>query len=135
MFESGLYQLIQNDPTLEPLVGQSVWFSQLPKGATFPAIVIHTISDVPDITLMETINLRPRRMQIDCISSVDQLDARTFSKAVKKVLQDFAGTLSDGTGVQTTILNNDMDIPYEVGARGYAYRVVLDLTFWVVEPG
>ena len=134
MFEKGLYELIQNDQTVEPLVGQSIWFTQLPKGATFPAIVVHTISDVNIITIDSSVNLKPRRMQFDCISSVSQLNARSFSNAVKNLLQDFSGKLVDGTMVQTCILNNDFDMPYEVGAFGYAYRVVLDMTFWLVEP-
>jgi hypothetical protein len=133
-FEQGLYQLL-TDPSsaVGALVGTSVWFSQLPKGASFPALVIHTVANPPIVDLDSTASLQQRRIQVDCISSIDQLDARSLARAVMAALRDFSGTLDDGTVVSTAILNNDIDLPYEVGAHGYAFRVALDFTLMFVE--
>lgn len=133
-FEQGLYQFFTADVTaIANLVGESVWFSQIPKGATFPALVIHTVANPPIVDLDSTASLQERRIQIDCISSVDQMGARALARAVMAALTDFAGTLDDGTQVSTTVRNNDVDLPYEVGAHGYAFRVALDFTILLVE--
>ena len=134
MFEKGLYALLANDATLSPVVGESIYFAQLPKGSPFPALVLATISNVPIVTLSDTADLQTRRVQIDCISSIDQIDARTLSNLVSELLEDYTGVLPDGTMVSTVIQENDLDMPFEVGALGYAYRVALDFTFWITEP-
>jgi hypothetical protein len=133
MFEKGLYALLVNDANVGPAMGQQVYFSQLPKQAQFPAVVFHTIGNPADVTLDGTSNLQFRRLQADIVSGVDQLDARRLAKLVMGLLVDYSGTLADGTVIQSVVKNGDHDLPYDVGAKGYAFRVVLDLTFQIVE--
>ncbi len=132
-FEQGLYQLLTEDPYVGAIVGKNVFCSQLPKGAAFPAIVFHTIATMPISDLDMTAGLEPRRVQVDCISAVDQFGARALARAVKNLLVDYQGTLPDGTVVSATILNDDPDLPYEVGALGYAFGVGVDIEMWVSE--
>lgn len=133
-FEQGLYQFFTDDSSpVGAVVGDSVWFSQLPKGAAFPALLIHTVANPALVDLDSTASLQQRRIQIDCISAVDQLGARSLARAVMNMLTDYAGTLDDGTVVSAAILNDNIDLPYEVGAHGYAFRVALDFTLMLVE--
>lgn len=135
MFDKGLYPLLVASSSLASVgVGTNIYFSQLPKGAGFPALILHKVSTVPIITLGGTADLVAQRWQVDCISSVDQMNARAVAQAVKKLLTDFAGTLTDGTIVQTTTLENEIDMAFEVGALGYAFRVAVDFIFEVKEP-
>jgi hypothetical protein len=134
MFEEGLYELLTTTAPLTGTVGTNVYYSVVPKQGSFPAIVIHTLSTGLYIDLVATaVNLEERRLQINYISSVDQLDAREGARAVEAILKDYTGTLADGTVVQTAIINDIYDLPYEVGARSYAYGSAIDIVFFITE--
>lgn len=54
-----------------------------------------------------------------------QLASRQLSRAVRFLLQDFGGPLSDGTTIQFTEVTMDRDAGYSVGAQGYIFRSLL----------
>jgi uncharacterized protein DUF3168 len=133
MFENGLYELLTTSPGVSGLVGTSIHFTVIPKGATFPSIVIHTLSTNFDVDLISTAALQERRLQINFIASTDQFDAREGERAVQALLEDYSGTLPDGTVVSTAIVNNVFDLPYEIGGLGFAKGSALDISFWITE--
>jgi len=134
MLEIGLYEYLQGVTAVTNLVGTDVYFVRVPKGGSFPALVIHTIDSPPlAYTSDGTSNLEDRRIQIDCISSVDQLDARSIAKVVKAALLDYTGTLPDGTVVHCTEYNGSSDLPYELGAKSYAFGTMLDFSLVIDE--
>jgi hypothetical protein len=133
MFESGLYELLTTSPGVSGLVGTSIHFTVIPKGSSYPAIVIHTLNTNFEVDLISTAGLEERRLQINYISSKDQFDAREGERAVEAVLKDYTGTLPDGTFVSASIINNVFDLPYEVGGTGFAKGSALDISFWVTE--
>src|SRR5579863_1741087 len=120
MFEQGLYELLTTSPGVSGLVGTGVHFTLVPKGASFPCILIHTLTTNFDVDLTSTASLQERRLQINFISSKDQFDAREGERAVQAVLQDYSGVLPDGTLVSTAVVNNAFDLPYEIGGTSYA---------------
>jgi Protein of unknown function (DUF3168) len=133
MFENGLYELLTTDPGVSGKVGTEVYFAAHPKSGSFPTIIIHTLSTNYDVDLTSTSSLEERRLQINYISSVDQFDAREGERAVEALLKDYGGTLPDGTVVSTAVINSVFDLPYEVGAKSYAYGSALDISLWITE--
>ncbi len=130
--ESGLYSLLVNSASVNSLVNGSVWFGLMQEQATLPSIVISAIAGGPIVTLESTLATADRRFQFDCYAN-DYLTGRKVAKAVRQLLQDFSGTLYDGTLVKACVVNLDMDMPYETGGTGLVYRAVLDLSIFYDE--
>lgn len=132
-FEQGLYQLITQDSgCIAAGIAGNVRWSYLPNGAQSPAVVIHTISTVPVITLESTLPLNEKRVQFDVYAS-SYYGTKAGVRALKALLQDFSGTLPDGTVVQSVLVGNDYDAPFEIGAGGFLDRACFDCTFWFDE--
>lgn len=124
--EAGLFDLLKNDSGVSALVGGNIFFALLGKGVT-QGIVISRITGAPDSTLDGTCDLVMARFQFDSYSPA-YLTAVGISKAVRKALQDFSGSMLGGTVAQTIEVNLEMDMPFEVGGTGYLFRRLLDLT-------
>lgn len=144
MLENALYNILRNDPGVKAYVTdpRGVAFTLMPQGTlkTSAVVVIHNVVGLPVTVLEATTNLNERRMQFDCYAS-NYTDSRGLAAAVKAALLDLTGSFSNGdspetqTTIQTSIVNNDFDMPYEVGGAGlgFVYRAVLDITFWFIE--
>jgi hypothetical protein len=143
MLENAVYNILRNDSGVSAYVTdpRGIAFTLLPTGVRLPAVVIHNVVGLPTTTLDATTDLNERRMQFDCYGS-NYTDARALSAAVKNALVDLAiGTYSNGDSpettmlIQTSIVNNDFDMPFEQGGtgQGFIYRAVLDITFWFNE--
>jgi len=144
MLENALYNILRNDSGVKAYVTdpRGVAFTLMPQGTlkTSAVVVIHNVVGLPVTVLDATTNLNERRMQFDCYAS-NYTDSRGLAAAVKAALLDITGRFSNGdspetqTTIQTSIVNNDFDMPYEVGGAGlgFVYRAVLDITFWFIE--
>ena len=145
MLENALYNILRNDTGVSAYVtdAKGIAFTLIPSGTlkTSAVVVIHNVTGVPTTTLDATTDLNERRVQFDCYAS-NYTDSRGLAAAVKNALVDLAiGSYSNGdspltyTFIQTSIINNDFDMPYEQGGAGigFVYRAVLDITFWFNE--
>lgn len=130
--ESGLYQLLLQDSTVNAIVKGSIHFNRMLKEASLPAIVLQGIAGGPIVTLDSTLSLNERRFQFDSYAS-DYLSTRKLSKRIRQLLQDFSGPLYDGTIVQGVVVNLDIDMPWELGGTGYVYRALLDFSIFYQE--
>lgn len=133
--EQGLYQFIVANLPSSLGVGQSVFWSNAPKNATYPVVVLASAHTYHSMTAAGDASLVGRRIEIACISAVDLPSARALLRAVKSMLNGYSGTLPDGTVVQGIFFNTDFDLMYEVGAKSYAHGALLDVTIWCIESG
>lgn len=131
--EQGLYQYMVANLPGSLGVGKEIYWSNAPKSAAWPQIVLTSVHTYHSMTTSGDDALVGRRLDIECSSAVDLPAARKILAAVKSMLNGYKGTLPDGTVVQGIFFNSDMDATYEVGAKSYAYGATLDLTVWCVE--
>lgn len=111
----------------------SVFFSLARKQAGRPFVVMHVINAPPAETSLDgSSQLIEGEFQFDSYAD-DQLTARKVSRAVRDVLKDYHGPLSDGTLMQFTQILLDADDPYEVGGVGYVFRSVLRMKGFYTE--
>jgi hypothetical protein len=130
MLEKGLRDLLINDTTVGPLVaGQRVRPILLPEGSTYPAIVYTVVATSP-LASMDGVNaLQMKRMQIDCYGN-NAVEAKTLCKAVHNLLDGYRGTLSEGTVIQSSLPNQDVDsFDFDLSV----YRISLDFNIRFVE--
>lgn len=131
--ESGLSNLLQNDPTVNGFIAGRVYFSLAPKQAPRPYVVLHKVTAAPIVTFdAGTVDLEPARFQFDSYAD-DYLTAKKLSAAIKTLLQDFTGQLYTGTLVQAAVANQELDSPFEEGGVGYLFRRILDITLFYKE--
>ncbi len=131
--EQGLYEYVTANLPSTLGVGNSVFWSNAPKNATYPVIVFRSAHTYHSMTSSGDEALVGRRIDVACISAVDLPSARQLLDGVKTLLNGYRGMLVDGTVVQGVVMNSDLDEVYEVGAKSYAHAAVLDLTIWCIE--
>lgn len=140
--EQGLFELLGADAPLKALVGTDkngttkMYWDQAPKGqqVSLPYLVLSRVATGDTYTMQGPIPTRDAVFQVDCYDTA-YYDSRAISKAVRKVLQSYKGTLSDSdaTVVQAVFTEKDWDMPYEEGAKGFVFRALLEFRVWYVE--
>jgi hypothetical protein len=130
MLAEGLFNLITITPTITALVGNSIHHGSLRKGYTLPAIRMSEVTSTPIVTNSGTSDLMYQRWQFDCFA-MDYLDSHRLRDALRALLDDYRGTLAEGTTIYSTILKMELDSPLEEGRSqsGYAFRCVVDYEF------
>ena len=133
--ETGLFQLLTQSPTLQTAVGVDangvtrVYNILAPQGAIVPFLVLSRISTGDHYSMAGTTGIRDGLFQITCYAT-SYKSSRNISKDVRQILQNYTGTLPDGTVVIATFVEKDFDLPYEVGAKNWVYPSVLHIRFW-----
>ncbi len=140
MLESGLYQYLNGFPEITNLVqapgGQArIYGAMLPKDCPLPAVVYSTVA----YKMVESLNgpnrLQTRRMQFSCFAK-DFMGSRALAGAVRDALcppdangdpQSLSAILLDGSGIDSTRIEMDLDKPFEVGEGGYIFCAVIDV--------
>lgn len=140
MIAEGLYNLLITTPAVTAFVSDhaspptfQVYHNALRKGYNLPAIVIVAVTSRPIVTNDGTADLNYQRFQFDCYAA-NYLDSHRLKDAVKHTLQDFKGTLIDGTVINSAITKMELDNPFEEGKGGFIFRCVIDIQFGFVEP-
>ncbi len=103
-----------------------------------PYIVVHLINVPPADASLDGVvtNLIDGEFQFDSYAddaSNGALTARQLNRAVRELLQDFDGTLSDGTVIRFYDVSADFDDNYEVGGTSFLFRSVLRLKAFYTE--
>ncbi len=135
MILSGLFNLLTNDPGVSALIVEDgVHFTLLSKAVPLiPAIVIQRIHSQGPSTLDGQADLEDALFEFDAYAN-DQLTANRVRDALEALLQDFDGTLNEGTElhVYQTI---SRDLKYEAGGTtGWIFRSALDVHCFFKEP-
>jgi Protein of unknown function (DUF3168) len=129
MFEAGLYRLMKNDAGISALVGGRIWGGRAPKTVTdssYPLIVWTIVSTVDLYSIQGASGYRTKRVQIDSYART-YIDSVKVSDAVRALLQNFRGTLPDGTFVESSVLITDQDFTFEPGISGQLFRHLIEV--------
>jgi hypothetical protein len=129
MFEAGLYQLMKNDSGVSALVSGRIFGGRAPKTVTdssYPLIVWSVVSTVDLYSIQGASGYRTKRVQIDSYART-YIDSVKVSDAVRALLQNFRGTLPDGTFVESSVLITDQDFIFEPGASGQLFRHMIEV--------
>ncbi len=125
-------------PGLSPIDGvpqYPVYKTRAPKQPPASFLVIHVVDVPPAAHSMDgPSSLKNGEFQFDSFGP-DEETARLLSQTVLSVLEDFVGTLNDGTVIQFYEVSLDADDGYELGAQGYVFRAVLRLRAFYTETG
>ena len=138
MIENGLFQFVTSNTSVQAAVGvdkngvtQAYWVLA-PQGAILPFLVFSRVGTVDPYTMAGTLGIRQGLFQISCYSA-NFLSSRTIAKQVRTLLEDFTGTLPDGTVVQSVFTDKDFDQRYEEGGKGFTFGAILQFKIWFVE--
>lgn len=129
MFEAGLYQLMKNDSGISTLVSGRIFGGRAPKTVTdssYPLVVWSMVSTVDLYSIQGASGYRTKRVQIDSYART-YIDSVKVSDAVRALLQNFRGTLPDGTFVESSVLITDQDFIFEPGASGQLFRHMIEV--------
>lgn len=89
--EEALRALLLSDPTIVGLVGQRIYWNDIPQATAGDLIVLHKISGAPSYTLRGPTSLRGSRVQIN--TRADKVvDAWAIERAVEAKLSGFRGS-------------------------------------------
>ena len=140
MIAEGLFNLLISDSGVAAFVSNhasppvfQVYHGALRKGYSLPAIMITAVISSPIVTNEGTADLNYQRFQFDCLAT-SYLEAHRLKDAVKALLQDYRGTLIEGTQIFSSITKMELDNPFEEGKGGYIYRCIIDIQFGFIEP-
>jgi hypothetical protein len=103
-----------------------------PQGTPYPVLVFSRIATSDIYTMEGTTGLRNSLFQIACYAST-YYTSRVAAAVVRKLLQDYTGTLPDGTVVQSVMVEKDFDAQYEEGGTGWIYGAYLQFRIWFEE--
>lgn len=124
MIESGLQNLITSSAAFTALAGPRLYPVLLPDDSPLPAATYQRISTKALYTLDDRVNLTQARFQFDTWANT-YADAKNLMAAINTTIDNFSGSLSDGTQVFGVQLYSSTDL-YEQEAR--IYRVTADYT-------
>ncbi len=125
MIEAGLSQLITQSAEFSNQAGARLNPVLLPEDSPLPAATYQRITTNELYTLEERIGVSQVRIQFDTWASVYG-DAKSLMQAIADVLDNYAGTLPNGTRILGTQLVNCKDL-YHASAR--IYHVSTDYFF------
>jgi hypothetical protein len=139
MIEKGLLQLVTTDSGVSALIPKDVggtpqvYWLLAPKGAKAPYIILSRVTTKDTYDMVGDTDLREGLFQVDCYTdstsgvSGGYYACRAIADAVRDLLKNFRGALpdTDATKVQATFLDKDWDMPYQEGAKGFTFRVML----------
>lgn len=138
MLSDGLRSLLMQATAVTTIIGtpatrtdrrSGVSWVQMVEGADLPALVLSTISGEGTPSLDGADPLHTARIQISCYAGT-YAGAKALARAVRNLLEGFAGSLPEGTNVGNVILNAEMDA-FEDGP--FSFHCPLDFEFWYSE--
>jgi len=127
MIELGFRTLLANETTISSIVADRVMGMVLDINPVLPAITVQVISSVSGQNLNGVQDLQRMRVQVDCWGE-NYKDAVKLRGAVMKFLDDFVGTLPDGTYLQNAERVQQIDF-FESLARHFRAMCEFNLYF------
>jgi hypothetical protein len=133
--EQGLFQLVTQNAGVQAAVGadangttQAYWILA-PQGAVLPFLVFSRVATTDPYAMSGTIGLREGLFQIVCYAN-NYYGSRTAAAAVRSCLENYIGTLPDGTVVNSVLTDKDWDHQYEEGGKSFIYGAYLQFRVW-----
>jgi hypothetical protein len=128
--KKGLKDLLLANTTIAGMVGTRVRVGRKPKDTDYPTIVITVVASEHVKTLNGVNATSLRRAQIDCWGN-NPKEADDLATACHALLDGYKGVLSEGTAVQSSLPNSDVDLDDE---DGKVSGVAVDFTIWYTPP-
>lgn len=136
MLVDGVITLLTTTDSVSSLLSDTtaVFRSVLPRGYALPAIAVHRYNGTEETDMAGPIGLEEHFVQLDVYGNAPE-DTETVAKAVRAILSRLVGTLPDGTTVQGSFLERDMDMTFlaKADTKGIAYRQCLGYRIVVVD--
>lgn len=136
--EQSLIYRLQQDATVGAQVGDRIYRSVAPDGATFPFVTYETISKVRNHHLTGSSEITSTLIQFDCIGTT-AASAKATAEVLRKNLDALSATTIGNTGLTTFVRScyltderDDFAGPSD-GSDIPVYRTSLDFKFWHVE--
>lgn len=152
MISAGLYNKLINAPSIQALLPhdaasptsslarRAVHFVRAPKLPITPYIVIHIVNAPPASGTLDGVTEQILgEIQFDCVADDQKengnaaLIANQLSIAVRELLKNFSGTLSDGTALSVCDVVAHFADGYEEGGTSFLFRWVLRLEAFYTE--
>lgn len=138
MLESGLVQLLNNDPGVSAITPTGGFgFDELAKNMCLPSWAFRFVGGRSYVTLRSAQGLRWRRLEIHCMAG----DADTtigLAIAINAVLEGFSGLLPDNapSTMVDSIFNTNTPVDFfDAGTRTYRRVLEYQVTFIPSTPG
>jgi len=129
--EKVIFSLLDNDETVDGLVGKRIYPGVIPQGKAVPAIVYEQTGGDRSHTFGGVVGYVDSAFDVTCWSSTYG-GARTLSDAVRKVLDGHSGT-TEAQKVYVMFLNNEVDQieedPTLLGRRRFGKRLSFGMIF------
>lgn len=134
MVISGIRTRLIQDSDIAALVpANRVYISMAEREARRPYIVCYRIDAPPaGVTLDGSSALKDGLFQFDCFADT-QIDAEKLAKIVEASLEDYGGSLPDGSDIQFIETQNCGDDAYEIGGSSFVFRSVLRMKAFFTE--
>jgi DNA-binding NarL/FixJ family response regulator len=134
MILSGIRSKLAAESTVTAVVpAKRVFIGMALRESARPYIVIYGIDMPPAATTLEGSSaLRDGEFQIDSYADT-AVDARLLSNIVQAALQDFRGTLPDGSSIQFVETTADGDDTFAVGGSSFIFRSFFRITAFYTE--
>lgn len=125
--EEDLVALLLGTAGITTLIGDRLTWDRRQQGASLPALVLTTVSRVPDYTMASASGLERSRIQVDCWATT-RASANALGAALRTALSGFNGDLDT---VHLTAFVEDEADSFELSTAGEElYRKRIDLMIW-----
>ena len=101
-----LYKYMSKQTNLTSIVGTNIFPLFIPQYDKIPAVTYYPVSNVYDTEFGNDTNFIKSIIQFDCHDKTFK-KARTLSRIVKNIFQDFHGDM-EGTEIQATFIRSDL---------------------------
>ena len=121
-------QLLQNEPTINVLVGTNVFVTKANTGSTMPRIVLHQMGSDECHDLEKTGDSRIVEIDVDCEGDSAQ-DAYGVAAAVREFIQDYTGaTVAGGIVIDSVKMDDEHEKKAEKTTQ-YAVTVPIEVLY------
>jgi len=129
MIEEGLAKLVQGNSAVAAIAATGGYLQMLPKDLKLPSWTHQVITEETDYTFLNVVDLRRRRVQIDCYAN-DPDDVVALANAIDAVLSGYHGTLADAdsTIVQGVFQSTAIDF-FDTASRSFRRALEYDVWF------
>ena len=129
--EHDLATYLLADSSLQALVVDRIYWTQIPQGAERPYIILSVVSSVPDVTFAGATGLVQSRVQFDCWGS-DYYEAKNVARAIDTLLngRKLTTPASGGTRFEGFFIEAERDGHDDVEAPDDLFRTSLDFIIW-----
>lgn len=129
--ENALATYLLAQASIQALVGDRIYWVQIPQGSTRPYIILSVVSSVPDVVFQGATGLVQSRVQFDCWGE-DYYSAKNVARALDTLLNGRKLT-TPGTGgirFEGFFIEAERDGHDDVEAPDDLFRTSLDFIIW-----